>query len=89
MDLPHAEGLGRYTAQAIGEEAIQYANDWIAECGKWYEKEDGLGHWILEWADKIGKENIVFVRVSDEDDRAEYGTETAVRELAKSEMEYH
>lgn len=89
--LQEAKGCGRYTAKAIGKKAVQYANDWIVEFGKYSDEPGSLGPWILEWANKLGEENVVFVRKSDEDFDNEY-SHYLVRDLrgfAESEMEYH
>lgn len=68
-EIDRAMGLGRSTAIATGEEAVQYAVEWNESIGE-YEDDDyltnGLGTWILEWAKRLGKENVVFVRNSDE-----------------------
>lgn len=58
--------LARCTSKIVGLEAILYAKEWIEETGD--VTGDGLGKWILFWAEKIGQENIVLLRESDEDD---------------------
>lgn len=90
--LPHVEGLNRLTGHAIGNDAIQYAKDWIEDYrpdGEW----EHLGGWILNWGEKLGEENLVFVRESDEGMGGsfdEYGLDfVKVRKLAEAEMEYH
>ena len=83
--MPRARGLGRGTACAIGKDAVRYAKEWKEEMGTISEY-DRLGAWILEWADKLGEDNVIFVRISDEDG---IGDELYVRDLAKAEMEYH
>lgn len=61
-------GLGRCSAQAVGKEAVEYANEWLKDMGEGrYDNEYGLGGWILDWADNLGEENVVFLRESDED----------------------
>ena len=61
-------GLDRCTAKAIGRDAVEYAKEWIEVIGELVNDNSsyGIGHWILEWANKLGEDNIVFVRESDE-----------------------
>jgi len=92
--LPKAEGTGRYTCKAIGKDAVRYAKEWIEEAGEYYaESQDGLGHWILKWAEKLGENNIVFLRESDEDMGGNFrdcGLDyKEISNAAESEMEYH
>ncbi|MCK4260332.1 MAG: hypothetical protein KAX49_15250 [Halanaerobiales bacterium] len=56
--------VNRLTAMAIGKDATQYATNWIANMGDI--TKGSYGNWILEWAKKLGEENIVFLRESDE-----------------------
>ena len=92
--LPMARGTGRYTCKAIGKDAVRYAKEWIEEAGEYYaETQDGLGHWILKWSAKLGEDNIVFVRESDEDMGGSFRDSdldfSDIRKAAESEMEYH
>lgn len=82
-----AVGLGRGTAIAVGRDAVEYAQAWVESTKEWYKNGGGLGHWILEWADKIGHDNIVFLRISDEEEE-NYEAES-LSCLAISEREYH
>ena len=58
-------GLDRCTAKAIGKNAVSFAREWNIEMGDWG-SHFSLGDWILEYAEKIGEDNIVFLRESDE-----------------------
>ena len=80
--IPSPKGAGRMTCIAAGVEAVEYARSL-------YDPEWGneLGDWILEWAEKIGVENIVFARESDEG-MGGYLDEFPTKE-ALAEMEYH
>jgi len=80
-----AQGLGRGSAIAVGKDAVRYAEEWVESTKKWYKDGGGLGHWILEWAEQLGENNIVFVRESDEDDGIDFHADY----LAVSEREYH
>jgi len=81
--------LNRRTALAVGDDAVHYANEWIADTEEWYKDgvRDGLGHWIMEWVVELGRENVVFARESDE----EMGgyLDFPAGKLAVAEMEYH
>lgn len=94
-------GLGRSTAKAVGEDAVQFANEWNSESEDW---SYCLGNWILEWSDKLGEENIVFLRESDEGmggylfcNEHEYDQDNAkfkplydqLEKLTEAELEYH
>lgn len=60
-------GLGRCSALAVGKDAADFAQEWIDENEAWHGAEyDGLGYWIKDWVDKLGEDNVVFVRESDE-----------------------
>ena len=61
-----AWGVCRGTGIAKGEDAILYAKNWIKKTGIKRGKYE-LGPWIMKWAKKLGKDNIVFLRESDED----------------------
>lgn len=86
-NVPEAMGLGRYTAIAVGKRAVYYAQDWIAATRDWYEDGGGLGHWILGWAEKLGADNIVFARESDEGMGGYLDFPAGKHAIA--EMEYH
>jgi len=83
--------LGRQTALAIGKRAVYYAQDWIEATEEWhkdgYDDERDLGPWILKWAERLGEDNVVFARESDEG----MGGYLDFRPdaLAVDEMEYH
>ena len=87
--LPTAQDLGRYTCKAIGKDAVRYAKEWIEEA----DGDHGLGHWILKWAKKLGENNIVFVRESDEDMGGNFRDcdldLSDIRKASEAEMEYH
>ncbi len=94
------DGLNRCTAMAIGQEAISYAEDFHKETKEWYEDEPHeLVTMILGWANKLGRDYIVFIRESDEEmggtlfkDGNEWeltGPYKLLRELALEEMEFH
>ena len=92
LDL--AEGLSRCTAMAVGESAVWYAKEWNKSI-RGYDKpgeEDsaagGLGNWILEWAEKLGNMNVVFLRESDEE-MGGYFPYPIPGNLILSEQEYH
>ena len=76
--------LDRRTALAVGEKAVRYAQDWISDMGDYG---PGLGQWILEHTQKLGVENTVFVRRSDEGmgGYIEYPSP----DIVVAEMEYH
>ena len=46
--------LDRCTALAQGKGVKWYAKDWIEAVSDYGDDYRGLGHWILEWAEKIG-----------------------------------
>jgi hypothetical protein len=84
--IPFPHGAGRITCLAVGQDAVDYAN-FLNE----YDKEWGgsdLGAWILEWAEKIGVENVVFARESDEGMGGYLGDDFPSHK-ALAEMEYH
>jgi len=54
--------VNRLTAVAKGKDAVEYAKQWDKIMGEGYT----FGDWIREWAEKLGEDNIVFVRESDE-----------------------
>ena len=78
--------VNRCTALAVGEDAVFYGHEWVGEVD-W--DDNGLGHWILEWALELGKENIVFARESDEGMGGFLVDSREFTELAVAEMEYH
>ena len=80
-----ASGTGRSTAMAVGKEAVEYAEAWIASAGRWYEEGRGLGPWILKWAEELGHENIVFAIESDEDN----GLDFHASAFSVAERDYH
>lgn len=92
-DGPLPESLTRYTAMAEGQEAIEYAREF--EDQDWY----NIGAMILKHAKEIGKDNIVFLRSSNEDQGIFRLADTnwekhreltkLLREVALEEMEYH
>jgi len=88
--LNPADGLGRSTAFAEGRDAVGFANEWNTECGEYG---GGLGQWILDEAKRLGEENIIFVRESDEGmggNLSDVGLSLArIRSKAEGEMEYH
>jgi hypothetical protein len=73
------------TCLAVGQEAVEYANDLNAY--KWGDGDSPLGALILEWAEKIGVENVVFARESDEGMGGYLDDFPSHKALA--EMEYH
>lgn len=80
--IPFPHGPSRVTCLAVGQDALDYARslwdpDWRNE----------LGEWVFEWATKIGVENLVFARESDEG-MGGY-LEDFPRGRALAEMEYH
>ena len=83
-DAPYPRGLDRRTALAVGRTAVFYGQEWVEFCD-W--DDNGLGHWILEWALELGTENIVFASESDEG-MGGY-LQGCFRELSVAEMEYH
>lgn len=85
-DVQKPRGLGRQTSLAVGEFAIEYARDWIVGTSEWKGFAGGLGHWILEWAGKLG-ENVVFARESDEGMGGFLNGDPSP--LAVAEKEYH
>jgi len=84
---PRAHGLGRGTAMAVGKAAVFYAEDWIEDTADWYEEGEGLGPWIMKWANELGHDNVVFIRESDEGMGGYINF--PVHKLAVAEMEYH
>ena len=81
-------GCGRATCLAVGQDAIDYANFLNEDMRGWLEEDSELGMWILGWAKRLGIENVVFARESDEDMGGNLGDKfPAGRALA--EMEYH
>ena len=80
--VPSPKGAGRMTCIAMGKEAVDYAKSLYDPV--WGNE---LGDWILEWAEKIGVENIVFARESDEGMGGYLDEFPTVAALA--EMEYH
>jgi len=82
-----ARGLGRYTAMAAGKAAVYYAEDWISATRDWYDEGEGLGPWIMYWADRLGRENVVFARESDEGMGG--FLDFPAHDVAVAEMEYH
>jgi len=94
--------VNRLTAVAKGKDAVEYAKQWNKDTGEHYLKPT-YGDWILEWSEKLGEDNIVFVRESDEgmDGYLFKGDEDGedlyddgplhqkLSKLSKSYMEYH
>jgi hypothetical protein len=85
----HPEGLNRCTALATGSNVVHYAQDWIAEMEAWGSDvgPNSLGRWIMEWANKLGHDNIVFARESDEGMGGWLNFDAY--SLALDEMDYH
>lgn len=88
---PAAEGLGRYTSFASGGEAVAYARNGISDAESNSECDYiwGLGHWILLWASRLGRDNVVFVRESDEDEGLPLGAWDIINKCKLDELEYH
>ena len=92
-NLDRAEGLSRCTAKAVNEDAVRYAREWNTDIRS-YDKpgqdsaEGGLGDWILYWAAKLGQENVVFLRESDEDMGGSFPYPLPA-EVILEEREYH
>ena len=81
--IPRPWGGGRLTCLALGTDALDYARElWDPD---W---QNELGEWIFEWARKIGTENLVFARESDEGMGGYLGEEFPAAH-AVAEMEYH
>ena len=83
------EHTDRCTAIAIGEEARKYAKKMI----NWEYGSEELGNWILDWIKELGKDNVVFMRESDEDmggklfdNKEDY---KVLKKHTLDEMEYH
>lgn len=85
------QSLDRWTALAVGKEAMRYSRDWTEDWGYiYYGLHQHLGHFIKGWALKIGEENVVFMRESDEGMGGYLPFRLdIVRKLALAEMEYH
>ena len=81
--IPTPKGLGRMTCVAVGQEAVDYAR-LLNSDPEW---PIPLGNWILEWADVLGVENLVFARESDEGMGG--GLYEFPYDSVKAEMEYH
>ena len=65
VESPH--GCDRSTSKAFGIDVRKYGLALRAE--EWLYRNYGtqsLGSWIVKWADKLGDENIIFLRESDE-----------------------
>lgn len=84
--LELADGLGRSTAIAVGDLAVDFAKRWIKDLGDY--EYSGIGQWILSYAEILGKDNVVFLRESDENMEGSFPYEIP-KELIISEMEYH
>jgi len=94
--------VNRLTAVAKGKDAVEYAKQWNNDVGEHHLKPT-YGDWILEWSEKLGEDNIVFVRESDEgmggylfkgdkdgEDLYDDGPlHQKLSKLSKSYMEYH
>ena len=85
--LDRPDSVDRCTAFAVGKSVIQYARAGIAEM-KLHNDSWDLGEWILEWATKLGEENIVFARESDERMGGSFPYPLPA-EVILAEMEYH
>ena len=87
-DIHRPSGLDRRTALGVGEVALYYAKEYRRETLDWStgDEEDTIADMIMRWVEKIGVENVVFVRDSDEDmgGRLPHVTGTILEE-----MEYH
>lgn len=91
----HADySLCRSTAKMVGKDAIRYANTWKKDIeGLYTETFKGPGDFILEVAEEIGDNNVVFIRLSDEDDAYykmdKIGLVDKISKNAVMEFEYH
>jgi hypothetical protein len=79
-------GLGRSTAIAVGLDVVRYARLWKQSMSK-YTTQAGFADWILEWVDKLGEENVVFARNSDEGMGGYLPGPS--RDLVETDREYH
>jgi len=88
---------GRCTCFLKGKEVVDYVNRYVP-------RDDATGDWILKWARKLGEDNIVFVRESDEamggsifgGEEGQYSEDPKIKEqykkfheLVLAETEYH
>lgn len=78
-------GVGRGSAVIVGERAIKYAKE--LQKHEWGAGE--LGDWILEHTQSINKDDLAFVRSSDEGMGGYVPNLKRIQELAVSGKEYH
>ena len=76
-----ASSFSRCTCYGIGKDVIVFANELLNIHG-----EDYLPNLIFEMAKKLGEDNLVFIRISDEDNGVDV---EILPHLIYAETEYH
>lgn len=86
-------GLSRLTAWGIEDDLRMFVDEWldreIESAGMGWESQ-GHGSWIMEYAEKIGFDNILYVRESDEEMGGYLPWNIlAIQDIALAGREYH
>jgi hypothetical protein len=92
LKLPKPHNLCRNTCKAVGKDATEHAKDWRRWIGESHEISGvTLDKAILDCANKIGEDNVAFIRESDEDCISKISNKkrTLFENKAMSSFEYH
>lgn len=86
---PHYYGLGRSSAYAEGQAVKRFFEYLFEDDTEFPEWPNSQTNWLRKLLDKIGIENIIFVRWSDEDMGGRVQNLDLIEKKAVAEMEYH
>ena len=86
--LPYYYGAGRSSVYGEGADVVYYL-EWLKDDDAAWGRENYLARFLRDGVRKIGGENIIFVRASDEDMGGHVQHEDLIAEKAVAGMEYH
>jgi len=93
LGKPISHGVSRRSAYGEEEEVSSFYFFLRADAAAWaddgYDYENPLTQWLQDHLAKIGVDNIIFIRSSDEDMGGHVVHEQFIAEKAVSEREYH
>lgn len=86
IDLQNALYVGRSTSYCVGDDLLEMVNEDFES-----EWPSGLGSFVQEAIDKLGIDNVLFIRESDEGSGGFLSSEMhkVIKEKSLGEMEYH